>query len=84
RLHSSIGYVTPYAKLMGMEEEIFAERDRKLEAAREERKRRRQRAGVKKILDRPVMCISSAKVEEFAPIFKLHFRHSTISCFQFS
>ena len=34
RLHSSIGYVTPRAKLEGRETEIFKERDRKLEAAR--------------------------------------------------
>jgi transposase InsO family protein len=42
RLHSSIGYVTPLDKLLGREQQIFAERDRKLEAAREERKLRRQ------------------------------------------
>ena len=34
RLHSAIGYVTPVDKLAGLEQEIFAERDRKLEAAR--------------------------------------------------
>lgn len=37
RLHSAIGYVTPEAKLSGREIEIFAERDRKLQAAREKR-----------------------------------------------
>jgi putative transposase len=42
RLHSSIGYVAPLDKLLGREVEIFKERDRKLEAAREERKQRRQ------------------------------------------
>jgi transposase InsO family protein len=42
RLHSAIGYVTPQAKLEGREMAIFAERDRKLEAARERRKERRQ------------------------------------------
>ena len=41
RLHSAIGYIAPADKLAGREEEIWAERDRKLEAAREERKRRR-------------------------------------------
>lgn len=41
RLHSAIGYVTPQAKLEGREQEIFAERDRKLEAARSLRKARR-------------------------------------------
>ncbi len=38
RLHSAIGYVTPAAKMAGLDREIFAERDRKLEAARERRK----------------------------------------------
>jgi transposase InsO family protein len=42
RLHSAIGYVTPLAKLQGREPAIFAERDRKLEAARERRKQNRQ------------------------------------------
>jgi putative transposase len=41
RLHSAIGYITPLAKLEGREEAIFAERDRKLEAARERRKQKR-------------------------------------------
>lgn len=41
RLHSAIGYVTPKDKLEGREKEIFASRDRKLEAAREARKQRR-------------------------------------------
>jgi putative transposase len=42
RLHSAIGYVTPQAMLEGHEKAIFAERDRKLEAARERRKQQRQ------------------------------------------
>lgn len=42
RLHSAIGYVTPEAKLHGKEKGIFAERDRKLEEAREKRKITRQ------------------------------------------
>jgi len=37
RLHSAIGYVTPKDKLMGNESKIFAERKRKLKAAREQR-----------------------------------------------
>jgi transposase InsO family protein len=37
RLHSAIGYVTPEDKLNGRDIEIFAERDRKLQAAREKR-----------------------------------------------
>ena len=44
RLHSAIGYVTPSDKLAGREAAIFAERDRKLEAARELRRRRRELA----------------------------------------
>jgi transposase InsO family protein len=42
RLHSAIGYVTPQDMLDGRQAEIHAERDRKLEAAREERRKRRQ------------------------------------------
>jgi putative transposase len=41
RLHSAIGYVTPADKLAGRERVIFAERDRKLEAARERRRQAR-------------------------------------------
>ena len=44
RLHSAIGYLTPRDKLEGREKEIFAARDRKLEAARERRKEKRQAA----------------------------------------
>ena len=42
RLHSAIGFVTPRDKLEGRDKAIFAERDHKLEAAREQRKLRRQ------------------------------------------
>jgi putative transposase len=42
RLHSAIGYVTPKDKLEGRDREIFAERDRKLEAARQLRQQRRR------------------------------------------
>ena len=42
RLHSAIGYVTPRDKLLGREHEIWAERDRKLEEARELRRKRRE------------------------------------------
>lgn len=42
RLHSAIGYVTPKDKLHGRENQIFADRDRKLESARENRRLRRQ------------------------------------------
>src|ERR1700693_1694508 len=42
RLHSAIGYVTPADRLAGRHLEIFAERDRKLELARQNRKTKRQ------------------------------------------
>jgi putative transposase len=38
RLHSAIGYVTPFDKMSGREEEIFVERDHRLEDARRRRK----------------------------------------------
>jgi transposase InsO family protein len=41
RLHSSIGYVAPKDKLEGRDQQIFTERDKKLEAAREARKQKR-------------------------------------------
>ncbi len=46
RLNSAIGYIAPKAKLEGKEKQIFKERDEKLEAAREDRriKRQQQRA----------------------------------------
>lgn len=44
RLHSAIGYVAPIDKLNGRDQEIFKERDRKLEEARELRKQKRQQA----------------------------------------
>jgi putative transposase len=42
RLHSAIGFVTPQNMLEGKQKEIHADRDRKLEAAREQRQLRRQ------------------------------------------
>jgi hypothetical protein len=44
RLNSAIGYITPQDMLAGRQQEIQAERDRKLEAARQQRQSRRQRA----------------------------------------
>jgi putative transposase len=41
RLHCAIGYIAPVDKLEGRETQIFAERDRKLEAARQQRQLRR-------------------------------------------
>jgi transposase InsO family protein len=46
RLHSAIGYVTPNDKLEGREQRIYDERDRKLEAAREQRRLRRKEGHV--------------------------------------
>jgi transposase InsO family protein len=43
-LHSAIGYVRPSDMLAGRQAEIHAERDRKLEAARQQRHGRRQQA----------------------------------------
>ncbi len=43
RLHSAIGYITPEDKLHCRENNIFIERDIKLETAREQRKLNRQR-----------------------------------------
>jgi transposase InsO family protein len=42
RLHSALGYVTPKDKLEGRDKQIFTERDKKLEAARDARKQKRQ------------------------------------------
>jgi putative transposase len=44
RLHSAIGYVTPNDMLMGRQATIHAERDRKLEQARQQRQLRRSQA----------------------------------------
>ncbi len=44
RLNSAVGYITPKDMLAGHQQEIQADRDRKLEVAREQRKNRRQRA----------------------------------------
>jgi hypothetical protein len=45
RFHNSIGYVTPTDKLAGHQLDIFAARDRKLEAARQQRQSKRRSAG---------------------------------------
>ena len=44
RLHSALGYVTPADKLAEREATIYAQRDRKLEAAREQRQAKRHAA----------------------------------------
>ena len=52
RLHRAIGYVTPHTKLAGKEKELFAQRDQKLEAARERLRLRRAEA-IKTLHERP-------------------------------
>jgi putative transposase len=42
RLHSALGYVAPLAFMAGQAPAIWAERDRKLEAARDQRRQRRE------------------------------------------
>ena len=42
RLNSATGYITPKDVLAGRQQEIHAERDRKLEAARQQRQSHRQ------------------------------------------
>jgi hypothetical protein len=44
RRNNAIGYITPKDMLAGHQQEIQAERDRKLEAARKQRQIRRQQA----------------------------------------
>jgi transposase InsO family protein len=44
RLHSALRYIAPLAFMAGQAPTIWAERDRKLEAAREQRRQRRQAA----------------------------------------
>jgi hypothetical protein len=44
RLNSATGYITPKDVLAGRQQEIHAERDRKLETARQQRQSRRQHA----------------------------------------
>jgi len=44
RLNSATGYITPKDVLAGRQQEIHAERDRKLEEARKRRQVRRQNA----------------------------------------
>ena len=41
RLHSALGYVSPATKLAGCEQQVFAQRDAKLQAARQQRQQQR-------------------------------------------
>ena len=54
RLHSAIGFITPADKLGGKETAIFAERDRKLEWAREQRKFKRNKTPDSSLSQQPV------------------------------
>ena len=47
RLHSAIGFVTPLDRLENHHIEIFAERDKKLESARQTRKLKRENTSEK-------------------------------------
>jgi len=60
RLHSAIGYVTPLDKMLGREQEIFDQRDRKLEAASERRAEERQRARSQQTASRENVIVDSA------------------------
>ena len=44
RINSAVGYITPKDMLAARQQEIHAERDRKLEAVRKQRRIRRQQA----------------------------------------
>jgi hypothetical protein len=47
RLHSAIGFVTPLGRLENRHIQIFAERDKKLESARQTRKLKRENTSEK-------------------------------------
>jgi transposase InsO family protein len=49
RLHSAIGYVAPMDRLLGRQQAIFDERDRKLTEARERRKAKREAAQTQEV-----------------------------------
>ena len=53
RLHSAIGYIAPNDKLQGRAEAIIAKRERKLAAARETRKSRRQQIRLTERKEKP-------------------------------
>jgi putative transposase len=46
RLNSAIGYITPKDMLAGRQQEIHSERDRKLEAGRQQRRIHRQQIAI--------------------------------------
>jgi transposase InsO family protein len=49
RLHSAIGYITPLDRLAGRHLQIFDERDRRLQLARERRKAARQASRIQAV-----------------------------------
>ena len=51
RLHSAIGYITPKDKLEGRAESVLAERERKLQTARERRARMRRNSSEKRLTE---------------------------------
>ncbi|MBF8277873.1 MAG: hypothetical protein HW390_2946 [Candidatus Brocadiaceae bacterium] len=55
RLHSAIGYIAPQDKLLGREQEIFSERDRKLSEARERRAAKRKIVCLRYFLDKNIL-----------------------------
>ncbi len=63
RLHSSLGYVAPKAKLEGREKLISTERDSKLEAARDARKQKRRQEKLN-----PAQHRSAPEGETFNPL----------------
>jgi transposase InsO family protein len=58
RLHSSIGFVAPADKLTGRDKDIFKKRDQKLEAAREQRRIKRQQAYLHASSPVPTQCLT--------------------------
>jgi hypothetical protein len=72
RLHSAIGYVAPADRLAGRHLQIFSERDRKLELARQNRKTKRQS------LTKSIIA-STSLANGKAPFFPFHAepRHET-------
>ena len=63
RLHSALGYITPKDRLAGRHTDIFAQRDRKLVAARERRKllRQIQPPGRPRCTPRPAIDFTAAR-----------------------
>jgi len=58
RLNSAIGYIAPIVKLEGREEQIFEERDEKLEAARELRKERCKNERIEKMVRAKLLLVN--------------------------